>query len=234
MKDEGGELMVSSNNSLVGIGRRRGAGAGLALLVLGRVLSFGGLLLASTPIVKAEVHLPSARAELKITIDQLVETVERTKGKELAAHRKAELRKIIWPKFDFSEMSVRSLGPMWKDISEEQRTEFISIFSELLARTYLSRIESIERGMVSIEGEKIYPAAGAGEARALVRTIVTQKGDKFPILYKVVFRDQQWRVYDIIIENVGLIANYRNEFSGIARREGFPRLMERLRSKVSE
>jgi phospholipid transport system substrate-binding protein len=234
VKDEGGELMVSSNNSLVGIGRRRGAGAGLALLVLGRVLSFGGLLLASTPIVKAEVHLPSARAELKITIDQLVETVERTKGKELAAHRKAELRKIIWPKFDFSEMSVRSLGPMWKDISEEQRTEFISIFSELLARTYLSRIESIERGMVSIEGEKIYPAAGAGEARALVRTIVTQKGDKFPILYKVVFRDQQWRVYDIIIENVGLIANYRNEFSGIARREGFPRLMERLRSKVSE
>jgi phospholipid transport system substrate-binding protein len=226
--------MVSSNNSLVGIGRRRGAGAGLALLVLGRVLSFGGLLLASTPIVRAEVHLPSARAELKITIDQLVETVERTKGKELAAHRKAELRKIIWPKFDFSEMSVRSLGPMWKDISEEQRTEFISIFSELLARTYLSRIESIERGMVSIEGEKIYPAAGAGEARALVRTIVTQKGDKFPILYKVVFRDQQWRVYDIIIENVGLIANYRNEFSGIARREGFPRLMERLRSKVSE
>lgn len=226
--------MVSRGNSLVRIGRRRGASAGLALLVLGRVLSFGGLLLAATPIVRAEVQLPSARAELKITIDQLVETVERTKGKELAAQRKAELRKIIWPKFDFSEMSVRSLGPMWKEISEEQRTEFISIFSELLARTYLSRVGTIERGMVSIEGEKIYPAAGAGEARALVRTVVTQKGDKFPILYKVVFRDQQWRVYDIIIENVGLVANYRNEFSGIVRREGFPRLMERLRTKVAE
>ena len=226
--------MVSIYNSLAGIGRPRFARAGSALLVLGRVLSLGGLLLTATPIVRAEVKLPSARAELKITIDQLVETVERTKGNELAGQRKQELRKIIWPKFDFSEMSVRSLGPMWKEISEEQRTEFTSIFSELLARTYLSRVGTIERGMVSIEGEKIYPAAGAGEARALVRTVVTQKGDKFPILYKVVFREQQWRVYDIIIENVGLVANYRNEFSGIVRREGFPKLMERLRNKVSE
>ena len=226
--------MVSRSNSLIGIWRRGGTGAGLALMVLGQVLSLGSLLLAATPIVRAEVQLPSARAELKVTIDQIVETVERTKGKDHEAQRKEELRRIIRPKFDFSEMSVRSLGPMWKEISEEQRTEFISVFSELLARTYLSRIGTIERGMVSIDGEKIYPSAGLGEARALVRTVVTQKGDKFPILYKVVFRDQHWRVYDIIIENVGLIANYRNEFSGIVRREGFPRLMERLRSKVSE
>jgi len=226
--------MVSRGNSLIGIGSRGVARAVSALLVLCRVLSLGGLLLGATPIVRAQVKLPSARAELKITIDQLVETVERTKGNELAGQRKQELRKIIWPKFDFSEMSVRSLGPMWKEISEEQRTEFTSIFSELLARTYLSRVGTIERGMVSIEGEKIYPPVGAGEARALVRTVVTQKGDKFPILYKVVFREQQWRVYDIIIENVGLVANYRNEFSGIVRREGFPRLMERLRRKVSE
>lgn len=205
-----------------------------AFVLLEGVNPFWGPGWTGVAAARAESGLPSPRAQLKVTIDQLVDTVERTKGKELAVQRKEDLRRIIRPKFDFAEMSVRSLGPLWKELSEEQRTEFITIFSELLARTYLSRIETIERGMVALEGEKVYPPVGGGEARALVRTVVIQKGDKFPIIYKVVFRNQQWQVYDVVIENVGLIANYRNEFSGIVRREGFPRLMERLRQKISD
>ncbi len=204
---------------------------------LGLFLNMGGFgmfPILSISVVNAEVRLPSPRDELRITIDKLVETVEKTQGVAKASERKKALRDIIRPKFDFSEMSVRSLGPLWRDLPADQQSEFTTIFSELLARTYLSRIETIERGMVIIDGEKVYAAPSGGEARAVVRTIVSQKGDKFPILYKVVFRENQWRVYDVVIENVGLVANYRNEFSGIIRREGFPRLMERLREKVGE
>lgn len=184
------------------------------------------------PLARAEVALPSPRDALKVTIDQLVDTVERLRGKDRAVERRYALREVINPKFDFAEMSVRSLGPLWKELRPEQQSEFTKVFSELLARTYLGRIETIERGMVTIESDKISPAT-SGEARALVRTLVTQKGDKFPILYKVVFRNNQWQVYDVVIENVGLVANYRNEFSGIIRREGFSGLMERLRTKVA-
>jgi phospholipid transport system substrate-binding protein len=207
---------------------------GGALSLLLNVGGLGIFPILSISVVNAEVTLPSPRDELRITIDKLVDTVEKTQGAAKTAERKKALREIIRPKFDFSEMSVRSLGPLWRDLPATQQSEFTVIFSELLARTYLSRIETIERGMVIIDGEKVYAAPAGGEARAVVRTIVSQKGDKFPILYKVVFRENQWRVYDVVIENVGLVANYRNEFSGIIRREGFPRLMERLREKVGE
>jgi phospholipid transport system substrate-binding protein len=184
-------------------------------------------------VAEAEVAPPSPRTEIKETLDKLVEVVEQFGGKERHSERQKKLREIIQPKFDFAEMSIRCLGNLWKEVNEQQKVEFREVFSELLARTYLSRIETIERGMVAIDGENIYPVASNGESRGLVRTIVTHKGDKFPIIYKVVYRDNQWRVYDVVIENVGLVANYRNEFSGIIRREGFPKLMERLREKVA-
>lgn len=209
-----------------------GKTVGVVAMALGVIALPIDLFRKLSPEARAEVALPSPRDALKVTIEQLVDTVERLKGKDRSAERKQALREIINPKFDFSEMSVRSLGSLWKDLPHEQRAEFIKVFSELLARTYLSRIETIERGMVTIESEKISPETTGGEARALVRTIVNQKGDRFPILYKVVFRNSQWQVYDVVIENVGLVANYRNEFSGIIRREGFPGLMERLRAKV--
>lgn len=212
--------------------RLRGKIAGILVVALGAVVIPLVPCTELSPAAWAEVALPSPRDALKITIDQLVDTVERLRGKERSKERRDALREIINPKFDFSEMSVRSLGTLWKELPQQQRAEFVTVFSELLARTYLSRIETIERGMVTIESEKLSLATG-GEARALVRTVVTQKGDRFPILYKVVFRNNQWQVYDVVIENVGLVANYRNEFSGIVRREGFPGLMERLRAKVA-
>lgn len=209
-------------------------GKTVGVLVVGLGVAVFPLVLDGAPrsVARAQVSLPSPRDALKITIDQLVDTVERLRGKDKAVERRHALRQIIDPKFDFAEMSVRSLGPLWKELPSEQQAEFTKVFSELLARTYLSRIETIERGMVTIDSEKISPSTG-GEARAIVRTVVSQKGDRFPILYKVVFRSNQWQVYDVVIENVGLVANYRNEFSGIIRREGFPGLMERLRTKVA-
>lgn len=168
----------------------------------------------------------SPRLEIQQTIDSIIKTVESLPGDSQKSQRRSKLREIINPKFDFDEMARRSLGANWNDITAEQQRDFTSVFSELLARTYLSKIETVKPGMVKVETEQVE------SPKALVKTVVLSKGDTFPIDYKLVFKDGHWRVYDVVIENIGLVANYRNEFSGIIRKDKFSGLMERLRQKV--
>ena len=80
--------------------------------------------------------------------------------------------------------------------------------------------------MVKVESEQVEGP------KAVVKTVVLSQGDTFPIDYKMMYRDNGWRVYDVVIENIGLVANYRNEFSGIIRKDKFSGLMEKLRAKV--
>lgn len=160
------------------------------------------------------------------TVHELLAVVKANPGDENRPYRHIEMRKIIEPRFDFQEMSRRSLGPYWNKIDAAQRTEFVSLFSELLARTYLNRIDNIDNSEVNVTGERVKAP------KALVRTEVTFQGDEFPIDYRLVEKEAHWRVYDVIIENIGLVANYRNEFAGIIRREKFSGLIDRLRSKI--
>lgn len=169
---------------------------------------------------------PKAVDEVQATLNEVVDMVEKYPSERETTLRREKLHEVIAPRFDFGEMSKRSLGAQWLKCSESERKEFVEIFSDLLATTYLSRIETVKRGMVSVDGEKVdFP-------KAVVKTTVTHKGDTFPIDYKLVFRNGGWKVYDVVIENIGLVANYRNEFAGIVRREKFSGLMERLRKKT--
>jgi len=165
-------------------------------------------------------------SDMRQTINKLIKIVEALPGKSNLKQRREELRATIIPRFDFREMAKRSLGAHWKKASVDQREEFVRVFSELLARTYLSRIENVGSGMVMIESEKVK------DQKALVRTKVTHKNDVFPINYKLILKKGEWKVYDVIIENIGLVANYRNEFAGIIRKEQFPGLLKRLQKKV--
>ena len=174
------------------------------------------------------VVFADAKTDIQETLDELVEAAESNKGDENKVPRRAAMRKIIEPRFDFEEMAKRSLGSHWKKRTEAERESFISVFSELLASTYLSKIDMIERGMVSVGEQK------KRENKAFVKTTVDYKGDKFGIDYKLINRDGKWRVYDVIIENIGLVANYRNEFSGIIRKEKFAGLLSRLEAKVKK
>lgn len=171
---------------------------------------------------------PSPQAEMQKTIDDIIKVVEANSSEDQKAARRGKLRELINPKFNFAEMSKRSLGPSWNDITPDQQYEFTTVFSDLLARTYLSKIETVKSGMVSVDSESVELP------KALVKTTVTSKGDTFPIDYKLIFQDGRWQVYDVIIENIGLVANYRNEFSGIIRKDKFTGLMDRLRQKASQ
>jgi phospholipid transport system substrate-binding protein len=177
----------------------------------------------------------SPKQTISNTLSEILAVVEEYPGKNNSKNRFNKLRAIIEPRFDFKEMSKRSLGSNWSTITEEQRLEFIRLFSELLANTYLSRIETVKKGMVKIDSEKTYPASSSKSMpSALVKTSVTHKGDIFPLDYKLVKRSTGWQAYDVIIENIGLVSNYRNEFSGILRKEGFNGLIQLLKTKQKE
>ena len=186
------------------------------------------MMFASTVVAEdqpAPPNTPSPQVILQETLDQVVVAVAKNPGEDQAVARRAELRKIISPNFDFAEMAKRALGTHWEGRSEAERSEYTTVFSDLLAKTYLSKIDTVKENMVKVTSERIaFP-------KALVKTSVTHKGDTFPIDYKLLFSNGSWKVYDVIIENIGLVANYRNEFSGIIRKEDFSGLMQRLREK---
>jgi len=168
----------------------------------------------------------SPKADMQQTIDQIIKIASALPGDDKKTERRQKLRELINPKFNFGEMSKRSLGANWNDLTPQEQSEFTQVFSELLARTYLSKIETVKPGMVTVESEQVEAP------RAVVKTKVVSKGDTFPIDYKLLLQNNSWQVYDVVIENIGLVANYRNEFSGIIRKEKFSGLMERLRKKV--
>ena len=169
-----------------------------------------------------------AKSDIDATLEELVAAAEEFKGDTHKKERRAAMRKIIEPRFDFEEMARRSLGAQWRKCSGTEQVEFVELFSELLASTYLGKIDMLERGMVEVVAQKEH------SNRALVKTMVSYKGDTFGLDYKLIEKDSAWKVYDVIIENIGLVANYRNEFSGIIRKEKFSGLLEKLKEKVEK
>lgn len=162
---------------------------------------------------------------VRMTIDEVVKVAVTLKGDENKAQRRQKLRDIITPRFDFPEMSKRSLGTAWLQMTPTQQEDFVEVFSSLLGRTYLERVETVEEKMVTIDSENvIFP-------KAQVKTSVHRKGDVFPLDYRLLYKENGWKVYDVIIENIGLVSNYRNEFSGIIRKDGIDGLIRRLREK---
>jgi phospholipid transport system substrate-binding protein len=162
---------------------------------------------------------------IKLTVDEVVKVVESLPGDANGKARRAKIKTVLEPRFDFIEMAKRSLGANWNTISKAQQDEFTTAFSKLLSNTYVGRIENVKRDMVNVKTESV-----DGE-KSIVKTDVTHKGDTFPIDYRLMNRNNTWLVYDVVIENISLVANYRNEFAGIMRREKFEGLMSKITTK---
>ncbi len=209
----------------------------LALSIFVTILAF------EHPKAQAEVD-PSSTSEnvasqqqpkdvIEKTIADIVNTVEEFPTEAQTEARRQKLEKLIEPRFDFKEMARRALGSHWKKIKEDEQAEFVEVFSQLLSRTYLSHVETVKPGMVSILDQKVKPQSNVGGfSIAIVHTDVTHKGEVFPLNYKMVQRSTGWMVYDVVIENIGLVSNYRNEFSGVIRKEGFDGLLDSLKKKL--
>ncbi len=191
-------------------------------VVLAAVLAIP--LLAAGP---AAVQGPTA--EIRGAIDRVIAILKRPDlaGKARAAERRDLLRREIKPVFDFDEMSKRSLGPDWRDRTPKEKAEFAELFTQLLENAYLAKIESYRGETIDYVKETIDAPYGVVATR-----IVTSRGQKIPVDYRVLREGDRWRIYDVVIEGVSLVGNYRSQFGAILRKSTFPEMMGKLRDTI--
>jgi phospholipid transport system substrate-binding protein len=146
------------------------------------------------------------------------------------AERRAAIRTIAHEIFDFRELSQRSLARHWQSRSQAERDEFTRLFADLLERSYLGKIETYSGGeSIQYLGESV-----EGD-QATVRTrIVTRAGTEIPVDYRMHRVGDRWLVYDVAIEGVSLVANYRAQFNRIIQTASFKGLLDKLKAKQEE
>jgi phospholipid transport system substrate-binding protein len=151
-------------------------------------------------------------------------------GKEKTTERRARLRSAIQGGIDFEEMTKRSLGIHWRKRTPEERREFVALFSRLLEDSYMDKIEANYDAKVYFRGEKLNKKG----TRGLVKTVVvTRKGTEVPMEYRMMKKkDRGWVAYDIVIEGVSLVSNYRTQFNQIIQRSSYEDLVKGLRRKL--
>lgn len=185
-------------------------------MALAGLLLFGMLALA----------VPSPREQVKQTVDQVLEVL---RSKSLTGQpRRDTLSRLIRARFDFTIMSQRTLGKYWKEASPQEQARFVTLFSDLLEANYLGRIEAYSDETVNYLGERV-----DGDM-AEVDTSIHSGNIDIPTSYRLVLKNGQWFVYDVIIEDVSLIKNYRNSYGEIVRREGYAALFARMEEKIRE
>jgi len=186
-------------------------------------------------LLSAALCVPSAARggeptdQIRGAIDRGVEIVKRPdlKGDAKMRERRALLRKELFPYFNFEEMSRRALGIHWRNRTPQERQEFVKLFQELLENSYAGKIEGYN-------GEKIvYGTEALDPPYAEVRTkIVSRQGDEYSVNYRLLKGGDRWRVYDVIIEGVSLVNNYRSQFADLLDRGSFGEMMKKLQETV--
>lgn len=151
------------------------------------------------------------------------------KGPEKEEKRKHLIRKAVDRIFAWREMTKRALALHWRKRTEEEKKEFIELFGDLLERTYIDKVEGYSGEEVVYVDERVEDGRGVVETK-----VVTEKGTEIPVKFRLMEKNSGWYVYDICIEGVSLINNYRTQFNSIIMRSSYQDLVKRLKSKVEE
>ena len=141
--------------------------------------------------------------------------------------RRLEIRRIAGDLFDYDEMARRTLSRHWSARTPQQRAEFVRLFTELLERSYVGRIEQFS-------GERIvYVSETVDAPYATVRSkIVTRRPAEITMDYRLMLRDGRWRVYDVLVDGVSFVATFRGEFDRIIQQSSYAGLVDKLRKRA--
>jgi len=184
-----------------------------------------GLLLLLGPVTEARAGGPTE--QLRASVDQIIKVLEdpSLKPESKQAERRAAVRREAVVVFDFSETARRALGRHWQALSEQDRQEFTGLFTDLIERAYISKIERYSGERIAFTGE----AVDAGLATVRTR-FVTKQGTEVPIDYRMQQKGDRWLVYDVSIEGVSLINNYRTQFDKIIQTSSYAELVRKLKA----
>jgi phospholipid transport system substrate-binding protein len=181
------------------------------------------LLLAAAPASAAtptETLKAYGEVVLKILEDPALKSPERKQD------RRTAVRKVAEEVFDISETAKRALGPHWQQRTPAEREEFTQLFADLLEGTYIARIDEYGGERIRYTGEKI-----DGDTAIVQTRVLTKKGSEAPIDARMIRRGDKWYIYDVMIEGVSLVNNYRTQFDRIIRSSSYAELVKRLRDR---
>lgn len=187
------------------------------------------LLILTASIFMASAAYATPTDVVKKTVDEVVHIVADKEMKRNVVKRRQALKKAISVIFDYSEMAKRSLGKHWNVRSAAERKQFTDLFATLLENSYAGKIESYNNEKI------IYIKDTVEDNYAEVKSkVVTAARDEFTLDYRLFKQDGKWMVYDVIIEGVSLVSNYRSQFNKIITANGYDKLVKKLQSKSEE
>jgi phospholipid transport system substrate-binding protein len=190
---------------------------GFAAAVVALILGGAALAIAGVP---TDTVRDYTDAVVKVLEDPALKVDERR------AERRAAVRKIAIDIFDVQETARRALGPHWQQRSPQEREEFVQLFADLLERTYINKIDLFGGEKLKFTEEKV-----DGDHAVVRAKVITKQGTEVPVEARMINRGTRWQIYDIVIENISLVGNYRSQFDRIIRTSSYSELAKRLRSK---
>ena len=167
--------------------------------------------------------------QLRSTVDRVLVILQdpslKPEGKQ--KERREQLRQVVSARFDFAEMARRSLGPEWRRRTPTEQQEFVNIFIDLLQDNYIGTIESYS-------GDKVnYGREIQDQGSAEVQTTLATKGEvNYSINYRLHLVGKDWKVYDVIIEHISVVNNYRSQFTRVIGKSSYEELVRTMREKT--
>jgi len=167
--------------------------------------------------------------EVKKVVDEVVRIVSDKDLKKNDQKRRQALKRTISTVFDYSEMAKRSLGKHWNQRTPAEKKQFSDLFASLLENSYASKIESYNNEKIVYLKENL-----DGEHAEVKSKVLTTKRDEFTLDYRLINQNGKWLVYDIVIEGISLVSNYRTQFNKIITADGYSELVKKLQNKTEE
>jgi phospholipid transport system substrate-binding protein len=167
------------------------------------------------------------------TTDQVLKILEdpNLQGPDKQAERQERLRKMADQAFDWNEMARRALATHWRERTPEQQQEFVRLFRDLVERTYMNRLETATQEKQDIQ----YVGEQLDGSRAVVKTnVVTKRNQQVPIEYRLHKVDGRWKIYDVLVEGISLVNNYRSQFNRIISSSSYDELVQKMKSRQGD
>lgn len=182
-------------------------------------------------VLPLQVLAASPKEMVEVQVNKVLKTLAEPAFKDQPRDAKiVKIRSIVNEIFDYTELSKRTLGREWTKFNEQQQAEFVKLFSDLLEKTYADRLLSYSNEKVVFDKETMLRE---GQAE-VTSNIITGDGKKIPLDYRLISKGSTWGVYDVIIEGISLVKNYRDQFRDILAKDSPEEVLKMLRDKVAK
>jgi phospholipid transport system substrate-binding protein len=181
------------------------------------------VLLGGAPVQAAVTATESVKGTIAEVLHILEDQELKSPGR--MEERRHQLEQVIGGRFSYDEMAKRSLGAQWVKLNDKERQEFVELFRQLLTNSYVGKIEGYSGEQIHYLNERLQ------DDYAEVRTKITSGKTEIPLDYRLLKKSGDWRVYDVIVDGISLVNNYRGQFAKIIRSSSYEDLVEKLRTK---